>query len=326
MNIRKAVWVLLLFVGGCHFDDGALEARSCGPTRGCSNQDELCCQGYCVLATTCQLPAGDGAAPAERGPDLDPLTDPDLDGIPSTQDNCPEVYNPTQEDTDNDGLGDACDCDPRDNTFARPLLELAEFSDPVRFNPIDGATWVLVGNAFIQQNNDGVQRAEYPSVPKQAFLASTTLRLLDPAGSGGEGDDGLVVPSKNLTMAGVVVRTSDLANGRGAGYFCGLDRASNRVVIGRSNGGELGSGQLTIFADPFESPGKPVNKAVLTNIPYRVSFRAKGAELRCSVALPGTPPQTIEHTISDGVFTAGKFALFTIGSRAQFEKVKVCAQ
>lgn len=36
----------------------------------------------------------------------------DLDGITGDEDNCPDVYNPDQEDSDNDQLGDACDiCD-----------------------------------------------------------------------------------------------------------------------------------------------------------------------------------------------------------------------
>ena len=37
------------------------------------------------------------------------ITDTDLDGIPDTQDNCPNVYNPDQSEMDTDGFGDACD-------------------------------------------------------------------------------------------------------------------------------------------------------------------------------------------------------------------------
>jgi hypothetical protein len=37
--------------------------------------------------------------------------DTDNDGIPNELDNCPLVFNPGQEDTDGDDIGDACDCD-----------------------------------------------------------------------------------------------------------------------------------------------------------------------------------------------------------------------
>ena len=43
--------------------------------------------------------------------------DPDSDGIPTTSDLCPRIYDPQQSDTDNDGIGDYCDPD-----YARPAL------------------------------------------------------------------------------------------------------------------------------------------------------------------------------------------------------------
>jgi len=40
------------------------------------------------------------------------LDDTDKDGIPDYQDNCPDVSNPDQKDSDGDGIGDACDETP----------------------------------------------------------------------------------------------------------------------------------------------------------------------------------------------------------------------
>ncbi|MFV8819644.1 MopE-related protein [Haliea sp. E17] len=43
------------------------------------------------------------------GDACDALTDSDRDGIADSADNCPTVYNPSQADSDGDGIGDSCD-------------------------------------------------------------------------------------------------------------------------------------------------------------------------------------------------------------------------
>ncbi len=53
-----------------------------------------------------------------QGPCLGDVRDRDDDGIPDRDDNCPLTANPTQEDSDDDGLGDACDPDEGENPFA----------------------------------------------------------------------------------------------------------------------------------------------------------------------------------------------------------------
>jgi hypothetical protein len=51
------------------------------------------------------------ALPALAGTDPCPGLDTDSDGIANVCDNCSEVYNPGQLDGDQDGYGDACECD-----------------------------------------------------------------------------------------------------------------------------------------------------------------------------------------------------------------------
>ena len=59
--------------------------------------------------------AGDACVEVSRTPNAvscDPTGDVDGDGVQNDQDNCPDVANPSQVDSDNDGEGDACEPPP----------------------------------------------------------------------------------------------------------------------------------------------------------------------------------------------------------------------
>jgi hypothetical protein len=53
-------------------------------------------------------------SPLSRPAPPPPPNDPDSDGVPYPDDNCPTVYNPDQADSDGDGVGNACDGCPDD--------------------------------------------------------------------------------------------------------------------------------------------------------------------------------------------------------------------
>lgn len=59
----------------------------------------------------CESATDDSEAP-------DPLLDADADGVPDGSDNCPNVANADQRDTDGDGQGNACDPDDDNDTVA----------------------------------------------------------------------------------------------------------------------------------------------------------------------------------------------------------------
>ncbi len=65
------------------------------------------------------------------------LTDNDSDGIPDIWDNCPENYNPLQEDDDSDGVGDVCDNCPYDYNPSQDDSDSDGMGDPCDICPLD---------------------------------------------------------------------------------------------------------------------------------------------------------------------------------------------
>jgi len=93
-----------------------------------ANTRGLICSGgtnpgaSCTIDADC-LDGGTCSIQDLRGDACDSTTgDPDEDLIVDNADNCPEVYNPVQDDTDSNGVGDACDHAP-DLVALEPGLE-----------------------------------------------------------------------------------------------------------------------------------------------------------------------------------------------------------
>lgn len=75
------------------------------------NRSFLCLALFCAVLFFINCKGG-----TKCGPGSDPLTDADSDCVEDESDNCPLMYNPSQIDADDDGIGAECDIDDSDDT------------------------------------------------------------------------------------------------------------------------------------------------------------------------------------------------------------------
>lgn len=312
-----ALTLLSAAIGSCVFDDSRLAARSCS-AQACAD-GSVCCQGYCIAKSQCPDASLADLAPADLAPDIAPTGDRDKDGVKDDQDNCPDTKNPTQGDFDGDQVGDACDCAPSDKAFSKTVYDVGIYTSTDSFAAIDGANWRIFANLLEQQQVNGLQRASLSGVSdSEALWIEFSVRLLS------VGDDGLSFDnsSANSPMAGAVLRTAQLGAERGVGYYCGIDYANLRLLLAKTRGNDLAQQSMTLFAEPFAPPGRPLKQSVLLETNYWITMSVSGSQISCRVRLPNQ--SHIEMSVTDTDLSVGGAALYTAGAVAQFGPVKVC--
>jgi hypothetical protein len=102
-----------------------------------------------------------------------PIQDDDHDGVPNAKDDCPEAANPSQVDTDHDGLGDACD-DDMDNDGLTNAVEAELGTNPLKVDT-DGDGVSDKDDAFPLDPTRSKLPAPTPApAPKPVVKAATT--------------------------------------------------------------------------------------------------------------------------------------------------------
>ncbi len=102
--------------------------------------------------------AGDGIDQNCDGSDL--IVDQDMDGFPDNFDNCPENFNPNQEDADMDGVGDICDncVNVANPDQAIPVywldLDGDGYGDSTFVNSCDGGQGLFLAEELVGINGD----------------------------------------------------------------------------------------------------------------------------------------------------------------------------
>ena len=139
-----------------------------------------------VISIVATRPENVGAAITSATLTASPL-DSDNDGVPDSTDNCPLVFNPGQADTNNDGVGDACVCNP--DGIAPVLSCLSILTTTVSTAPW---TFPITPSTIITSYNDNCGLVPILSVNDTVLTLRDTLapvpilaRGTDPSGNTG---------------------------------------------------------------------------------------------------------------------------------------------
>ena len=259
---------------------------------------------------------GGGGGGGGGGGDGGGVTGADMDGdsIADSEDNCPRLANPDQDDSDGDTVGSACDCDPDDGELAayriaeddlstdRGLLEVpsgftagnwsfatAAYRQTRLVNDSSDASLFdadhAIADVIIEATAASTEIADFGTddLRQIVFLARADIssKVFDAVGCGIEVVEGLSPTQKTSIVT-----------------YTGSPAAINMSAVKRTN-----------------------RAAVQANEEFKMRMELSGKEMTCTVTLDGTDVTTATGQVPEG---AGAVGFYTRETKALFKSVRVC--
>ena len=136
--------------------------------------------------------------------------DPDHDNLLGVLDNCPNIYNPDQLDSDNDGMGDACDIELPDSGAAEIINatgteETASSGEEIINDGNASNTPDMAGNSTDNTDSTGADavstdNSDNNAASSEADNSTDNTGVNDSQTSGDNGADTIVVPDTNVEI------------------------------------------------------------------------------------------------------------------------------
>jgi hypothetical protein len=249
------------------------------------------------------------------GDDFDDVTnDADGDGVADSQDNCPELANDDQLDTDSDSIGDACDCDPNDAAVAATLVVVDSLdADRALVSGAEGfatTSWGHTSGRLAQTRLvDDATDAVFFNLP--ATLADVRVELT--AASTEIADFG----ADDLRQLFIVARASSTADDFAA-EACGIEVVEGLSPTQKTSVLSLGGSPAAVDSTVRQRTDRAL---VTENEDFSVVLDIRNNTVTCSVTLGGNDTTTATGTTS---LPAGAVGLFTRETRASFSNLKIC--
>lgn len=252
---------------------------------------------------------GSDAGGSDASPDAIPGHDEDQDDKPDVSDNCPNVPNKDQLDSDGDEVGDVCD--------PRPTLQgdRLAFFDP--FTGFDGNRWLVVAGEWVVET-DRIEQQKSNAVTPESYL----LRY--------RGEDGVDV----LNRPTIELVIEEVGTKDGGGYFITPDGVGGVPALpdGVACYVEEPEHSIVYFEHRVTAPGFGGSNRVALTVagePVRLTMQPRGATVggpRCitqRAAVADSEKNVVANAVAAPEIAMAKIGIYVFGGAAAFNSIAI---